>query len=47
MKKGPGKPPRPVRKATGKREIRKFQSPLFSPDFVARGKNVEGEARTG
>jgi hypothetical protein len=44
MKKGPGKPPRPVRKATGKREIRKFQSPLFTPDFVARGKNVEGEA---
>ncbi len=41
---GEGKPPRPVRKATGKREIRKFQSPLFTPDFVARGKNVEGEA---
>jgi rubrerythrin len=41
---GEGKPPRLIRKATGKREIRKFQSPLFSPDFVARGKNVEGEA---
>ena len=41
---GEGKPPRPVRNATGTREIRKFQSPLFSPDFVARGKNVEGEA---
>jgi len=41
---GEGKPPRPVRQTTGKRENRKFQSPLFSPDFVARGKNVEGEA---
>ena len=39
-----GKPPRPVRKAAEKRAIRKFQIPLFSPDFVARGKKVEGEA---
>ena len=39
-----GKPPRLVRKAAEKRAIRKFQSPLFSPEFVARGKKVEGEA---
>lgn len=39
-----GKPSRVARKAADKREIRKYRSPLFSPDFVARGKNVEGEA---
>jgi rubrerythrin len=39
-----GKPPRSVRKGTGKREIRKFRSPLFTPDFVARGRQAEGEA---
>ncbi len=39
-----GKSPRPVRKASEKRRIRKFLSPLFSPDFVARGRKVEGEA---
>jgi len=41
---GDGKPPRLVRKAAEKKAIRKFQSPLFPPDFVARGKKVEGEA---
>jgi rubrerythrin len=39
-----GKPARLVRKAAGKREIQKFRSPLFTPEFVARGKNAEGEA---
>ena len=39
-----GKPPRSVRKGPGKREIRKFRSPLFTPDFVARGRQAEGEA---
>jgi len=39
-----GKPPRSVRKGPGKREIRKFRSPLFTPDFVARGSQAEGEA---
>jgi rubrerythrin len=39
-----GKPPRSVRKGPGKREIRKFRSPLFTPDFVAKGKKAEGEA---
>ena len=38
------KAPRLVRKAAEKRAIRKFESPLFSPDFLARGKNAEGEA---
>ena len=27
-----------------KKAIRKFQSPLFSPDYVARGRKAEGEA---
>src|SRR3972149_1964073 len=39
-----GKPLRPVRKGSGKKGIRKFKSPLFTPDFVARGKQAEGEA---
>ncbi len=39
-----GKPPRIVRGAASRREIGTFRSPLFSPDFVAKGKNVEGEA---
>ncbi len=39
-----GKPARLVRRAAGKREIQKFRSPLFTPEFVARGKNAEGEA---
>ena len=39
-----GKPLRPVRKGPGKKEIRKFRSPLFTPDFVARGRQAEGEA---
>ena len=38
-----GKSPRLVRPVAGKREIRKFSSPLFSPDFVARGERAEGE----
>ena len=41
---GEGKRPRLVRNKSGKREIRKFKSPLFTPDFVARGKKAEGEA---
>lgn len=39
-----GKPLRLIRPASGKKGIRKFTSPLFPPDFVARGKRVEGEA---
>lgn len=39
-----GKPPRPVRPASGRKAIRKFAGPLFPPDFVARGKRAEGEA---
>jgi rubrerythrin len=39
-----GKSPRSVRKGPGKREIRKFRSPLFTPDFVARGRQAEAEA---
>ncbi len=39
-----GKPPRLVRRRSGKKESGKFRSPLFTPDFVARGKKVEGEA---
>jgi len=39
-----GKPLRLVRLASGKQEIRRFSSPLFPPDFVARGKRAEGEA---
>src|SRR3990172_6912604 len=41
---GEGNRPRLVRNKSGKREIRKFKSPLFTPDFVARGKKAEGEA---
>src|SRR4030065_687701 len=43
MKKGPGKILSGVG-AAGKKGIRKFESPLFTPDFVARGKQAEGEA---
>lgn len=39
-----GKAPRLVRPASGKKAIRKFSSPLFSPEFVARGQRAEGEA---
>jgi rubrerythrin len=39
-----GKPPKPVRGAAQRKAIRKFRSPLFPEDFVAKGKNVEGEA---
>ncbi len=39
-----GKSPRLARRPKGKTEIRKFRSPLFTPDFVARGNQAEGEA---
>ena len=39
-----GKPPKTVGGAARRKAIRKFRSPLFTEDFVARGKNVEGEA---
>jgi rubrerythrin len=39
-----GKPSRLVRKRSGKRASGKFRSPLFTPEFVARGKKVDGEA---
>ncbi len=39
-----GKPPKRVGGAARRKAIRKFRSPLFTEDFVARGKNVEGEA---
>lgn len=39
-----GKPPKPVGGAVRWKAIRKFRSPLFTEDFVAKGKNVEGEA---
>jgi rubrerythrin len=39
-----GKPPKPVGGAARRKGIRKFRSPLFTEDFVAKGKNVEGEA---
>lgn len=39
-----GKPPRLARSAADRKAVRKYRSPLFTPDFVARGKNVEGEA---
>lgn len=38
-----GKPPRLSRDAAGKRAIRKYRSPLFPPDFVARGRHADGE----
>lgn len=38
-----GKSPRLVRPADGKKAIRKFASPLFTPDFVSRGERAEGE----
>ncbi|GAB4370874.1 MAG: hypothetical protein Kow00128_18290 [Deltaproteobacteria bacterium] len=39
-----GKAPRLVRPASGKKAIRTFSSPIFTPEFVARGKRAEGEA---
>ena len=39
-----GKAPKPVRGAAQRKAIRKFRSPLYTDDFVAKGKNVEGEA---
>src|SRR4030065_447325 len=44
MKKGPGEILSGVVAEGGKKGIRKFSSPLFTPDFVARGKQAEGEA---
>lgn len=38
-----GKPLRLARTAAERKAAGKFRSPLFTPDFVARGKNVEGE----
>lgn len=38
-----GRPPRLSRSASAKRAIRKYRSPLFSPDFVARGRYADGE----
>ncbi|MGE5189909.1 MAG: ferritin-like domain-containing protein [Gemmatimonadota bacterium] len=39
-----GKAPGIVRGAASRKGIGAFRSPLFTPDFVARGTNVEGEA---
>jgi rubrerythrin len=39
-----GKPPKRIRGAADRKAIRKFRSPLFTEEFVAKGKNVEGEA---
>ena len=39
-----GKAPRMVRGAASRKGIGAFRSPLFTPDLVARGRNVEGEA---
>ena len=39
-----GKPPARIRGAADRKAIRKFRSPLFTEDFVAKGKDVEGEA---
>lgn len=38
-----GKPAKPVRGAAQRKAIRKFRSPLYTEDFVAKGKNVEEE----
>jgi rubrerythrin len=38
-----GRPPRLSRGVSGKRAIRKFRSPLFPPDFVARGRGADAE----
>lgn len=38
-----GKPAKPVRGAAQRKAIRKFRSPLYTDDFVAKGKNVEEE----
>lgn len=38
-----GRPPRLSRGAARKRAIRKFRSPLFAPDFVARGRQADAE----
>ena len=39
-----GKAPGIVRGAASRKGIGTFRSPLFAPDFVAKGRNVEGEA---
>jgi len=39
-----GKQPKRIRGAADRKAIRKFRSPLFTEDFVAKGRNVEGEA---
>ena len=38
-----GKPPVSLRRPAVRKEAEKFLSPLFTEDFVAKGKNVEGE----
>lgn len=38
-----GRPPRLSRGASARRAIRKFRSPLFPPDFVARGRHADAE----
>lgn len=39
-----GKPPKRVGGMAQRKAVRKFRSPLFTEEFVAKGKNVEGEA---
>ncbi len=39
-----GKHPKRIRRSADRKAIRKFRSPLFTEDFVAKGRNVEGEA---
>jgi rubrerythrin len=39
-----GKHPKRIRGPADRKAIRKFRSPLFTEDFVAKGRNVEGEA---
>jgi rubrerythrin len=39
-----GKAPKRVGGTSQRKAVRKFRSPLFTEEFVAKGKNVEGEA---
>ena len=39
-----GKAPRVARGAASRKGIAAFRSPLYSPDFVAKGRSAEGEA---
>lgn len=38
-----GKAPKVARPASGRKEIAKFRSPLYTPEMVKQGKDVEGE----